>query len=480
MKKIITAINSPEINKKLKEEKKFEIIGKDVQYREAILEILEKRNDINIIIIYEKILGKINIEDLINKIKKINLNIEIIFFLEKENAEKRKILNNKNIKKIYIKNKLNSQNLIKLINNEKIENKIFTKINKIKKIINKYFYEKNNINNKDKIDNKNSVNNRSKKFNIIKNKIRKIIRISKIKNKDKNKVNITNKFKNLNKKLNVNNIKNNSKNNIKINSKKINKSNNINKNKKNKIITIVGENNFGKNMLILFFIKYLEKRNKKILIINFDKNNKKLLDEKIYFNKNRKNKLEKKRNKLNKIENKKIIYNKIKNKKEIKKYIKKLEYKINENIIYIFGLDFILKNIDKESKKLKKNFVNILLEIYEKNYDYIFIEDGYMYNKNVKSQILENSKKIIWCLEEKNLGVKELEKTIEVYHKYEKIAPESLHIVVNHHRFNSISFSILKNIFVNSNSIFSFNFKKEKCGKRKIGNNKKIKNILEI
>ena len=42
IKKIITAINNPELNERLKEEKKFEVIGKDIQYKEAILEILEK------------------------------------------------------------------------------------------------------------------------------------------------------------------------------------------------------------------------------------------------------------------------------------------------------------------------------------------------------------------------------------------------------------------------------------------------------
>ena len=41
MKKIITAINNPTLNEKLKKEEYIEIIGKDIQYKEAILEILE-------------------------------------------------------------------------------------------------------------------------------------------------------------------------------------------------------------------------------------------------------------------------------------------------------------------------------------------------------------------------------------------------------------------------------------------------------
>ena len=60
MKKIITAINNPKLNEQLKKENKFEIIGKDIQYKEAIIEILEKNNKIDLIIINEKIQGEIN------------------------------------------------------------------------------------------------------------------------------------------------------------------------------------------------------------------------------------------------------------------------------------------------------------------------------------------------------------------------------------------------------------------------------------
>ena len=69
LKKIITAIGNPKINEELKKEINFEIIGKDIQYREAIIEILEKNNKINFIILHEKIPGEINFEKLIKKNK---------------------------------------------------------------------------------------------------------------------------------------------------------------------------------------------------------------------------------------------------------------------------------------------------------------------------------------------------------------------------------------------------------------------------
>ena len=51
MKKIITAIGNSMLNDKLKEMNKFEIVSRDIQYKEGILEILNERKDIDILII---------------------------------------------------------------------------------------------------------------------------------------------------------------------------------------------------------------------------------------------------------------------------------------------------------------------------------------------------------------------------------------------------------------------------------------------
>ena len=59
--RIITALNNPQLNNKLKEEKEYQILSKDIQYKEAILEILEKYRKINIIIINEEIPGEITL-----------------------------------------------------------------------------------------------------------------------------------------------------------------------------------------------------------------------------------------------------------------------------------------------------------------------------------------------------------------------------------------------------------------------------------
>ena len=112
MKKIITAINNPVINEKLKNEK-IEVIGKDIQYKEGILEILENNKEINFILINEKLPGEIKNEELINRIKKINKNIELIFFIKKENRKNININENKIVENEKLKQK------IKIISYEK-------------------------------------------------------------------------------------------------------------------------------------------------------------------------------------------------------------------------------------------------------------------------------------------------------------------------------------------------------------------------
>ena len=72
MKKIITAIHNPKLNEELKKENNFKIIGKDLQYKEAIIELLEKNKKIDLIIISENLLGEISFEKLFEKINLIN------------------------------------------------------------------------------------------------------------------------------------------------------------------------------------------------------------------------------------------------------------------------------------------------------------------------------------------------------------------------------------------------------------------------
>lgn len=99
--KIITAIGNPEINEKLKLEKKYEVIGRDIQYQEGILEILEEKEDIEILLISNNLPEEIEFKILISKIINLNKNLDIIVFLREKDEEIELFLNSKKIYKIY-------------------------------------------------------------------------------------------------------------------------------------------------------------------------------------------------------------------------------------------------------------------------------------------------------------------------------------------------------------------------------------------
>ena len=230
--KIITALENPKINEKLKKETDFEIIGNDIQYQEGVIEILEKNKEINLLIISELLPGETDFIKLIEKIKTINKKIEIIAILKDENEETKNYLISKGIFNIIYNNKITIKELINLINKINYKNKeieINEEIKKLKEII----LEKEN-------NNKKHINYKFNLIKTIKNKLNKKT------NNENNSLNINNKI------LNIFNIKKHKK----------------TINYKNKIISVVGTNGVGKSIFSSILSKLI--KNKKILLIDFD------------------------------------------------------------------------------------------------------------------------------------------------------------------------------------------------------------------
>ena len=75
---ILTAIKEEEIEKEIKKINKINIVNKNIEYKEGILEVLEKNKNINYIIISEILPGEIEFNKLLEKIKVINNKIKII------------------------------------------------------------------------------------------------------------------------------------------------------------------------------------------------------------------------------------------------------------------------------------------------------------------------------------------------------------------------------------------------------------------
>ena len=330
--KILTALQNPKTNEILKEKTKFNIIETDIQYQEGIIEVLEKNNKIDLIIISELLPGNIGFKDLINKIKTINNDIEIIVILENKNYKLKEFLMQKNIKSIFYNNEITIDELINVIekkNKAKKEIEINNEIKLLREII--------------------MENNKKIEQNKKDKKISKIINILK---KQKNKI-----------------IKNKKISNLKIIKNKTNKNSKV----KNKIISVVGTPGVGKSIFISLFSKNV--KNKKILIIDFDIYNKSL---DLIFGYNTKNQKEKS---IIKVNNNIELLSKI----EIffkENYIEKNKIR---NILNNFSKKYDLIIIDNTSEYSCEYTKEIL-----KNSDsIIFLSDANLIELNKTKKLLE-------------------------------------------------------------------------------------------
>ena len=145
MKKIITAIGNNIVNENLKQSENYKVLVKDIQYKEGVLEFLNKEKDIDILIISEILDGEIEFKSLISKILKINDKIEILVFVEDENKELKNFLYEKGIYKIYKNNQLTIEELKDFLESENSRNtqELTEEIRKLKQIINEQNYKTN-------------------------------------------------------------------------------------------------------------------------------------------------------------------------------------------------------------------------------------------------------------------------------------------------------------------------------------------------
>lgn len=458
MKKIITAINNPKLNEELKKEKYIEIIGKDIIYKEGILDILEKEKNIDIIILNENIEGEITLQKLIEKIKQKNEKIKIIIIMEKENIEKEEEFKKEKNIEIYYNNKINLESLIKIIKEKEINNEeeIKKEIENLKKII-----LENNINNKKIINKEKNKRENENTKKLLKNKILKNYLI----------INKLRKIKNT--KITNDNIK-------------------PENNKKGKIINIFGINGSGKTLITSIFGYYLQNKNNKILLIDFNINNPNLhtIFQTKKYSKNINNllnkKTEKNKNKiLKKINNIKFInYKKINNiknnkkyfdknfkkekinlnkinleknileKEEIKNIINNFKIKIEKNLDLISGIELIIPEKIEEKNKIniKINIKNIFEEI-RKIYDFTMIDITRNNDRWINSNIIKNSDKTIILLEPTTLGIKGTKELIEKNIIYKEEQERSLHILINKENKYSIDRKIIEKCFPKINII---------------------------
>ena len=428
--KILTAIGDPFLNTQIKKENDFEVIGKDILYKEAILEMLNKNSNIDVIIISELLEGQIDTYEMLKEINRINSKIKIIYILEKnnfnfENLSKKE----KNIIIIYNQN-INIQEFIfkvkKIIKDEKLEyqnKKILKNNNEFKKenLSVKNFFTLRKILNKNKL---------------LKNELIKNLKIKFI-NKCRNKL-----------------IKNNKK--------------NLYNNYKNNIYCFIGSSGVGKTINLIIFSNFFKE--KKILLI--DLNLKKqdihtILGIKKYptiINKYHKIKYYKISNKkynikiknFNIISFKKII-NKIKKEnkygkifleeKDLDKIIKIFLFKINKNISFFSGINYLLKLEIKNEENIKIILEKIIINL-KNNYDYIFIDFSTENLFYINKIILNYCSKIIFFIEANLLGIKSSIKILEYLIKKYNFNINKINIIINKYSKTAIDDNLLKKFFL--------------------------------
>ena len=113
---IITALGNETMANKIRDQCQDIIFNSDIQYQEAVIDVLEKNSKIDLLILSSIIPGELNIYEFINLIKYKNPNLEIIIILEKENNKLINFLVTKGINKIYYNNKNNINEIIQKIN----------------------------------------------------------------------------------------------------------------------------------------------------------------------------------------------------------------------------------------------------------------------------------------------------------------------------------------------------------------------------
>lgn len=440
MKKILTAINNPNLNKKLSEQEFIEISYKDIQYKEAILEVLNEDNYFDIIIINEQLPGEINFIELIKKIKKINKKIKIIIILEKEDEIKENELKKININEIYYNNKITLEYLIKIIKEKEInkEEELKKEINELKQII---------------------------KMNELKNNTKKM---KNIKNNNKNffsKNEIFHNKESFNRAIDIiRNIKNKQ------------KDININENCNGRVINVVGYKGSGKSVITLMLANILSDKNYRNLIINFNSeeidfysyilnypkdDTKKLYIKKKYFYRKSKSINFQKSNKINikKLKLKKEI---LKNKMYKFKNFYNIEKNIN-NILKSYNKNIKILNINKLNKNyFKIKYLSKIIKYLKINFNYIFLEINYeekIKNIKLKKQIIKNIDKNLIILEPNKIGILRIEKIIK---KLNIIENEKLNIIINKNNKNSVNKEIINRYFnnhkiltiINNNAVF--------------------------
>ena len=119
MTNVITALDNPILNNELKKVAGVNVLLNDLQYKEAIIEFMEKNIKINYVVISELLPGEIKLNDLTKTLKNKDKNIKIILLKERKNYKENNIEEENNIDYIFYDNEVDIKDIINIIENKK-------------------------------------------------------------------------------------------------------------------------------------------------------------------------------------------------------------------------------------------------------------------------------------------------------------------------------------------------------------------------
>lgn len=142
MKKIITSLANPVLNEKLKKLYKYEILIKDIQYQEGVIEFLKENSNVDVLILSEILPGALEKREFINSICSLVKNIKIIVITEKEDVEFENFLISRGINNIFCDSKVEFEQIVNAIDCEciskgykNVPKEILEELNYLKEVI---------------------------------------------------------------------------------------------------------------------------------------------------------------------------------------------------------------------------------------------------------------------------------------------------------------------------------------------------------
>lgn len=117
MTKVLTALGNPTVNNELKKYEKYDVIGDDLQYQEAVFDTLLYETP-DVIIISGLLQGQFEFDEFIFEVKKKNISARIIVIVDEIEAETKNLLMAKGIFDIFYDEQITMQDIIDSIDRE--------------------------------------------------------------------------------------------------------------------------------------------------------------------------------------------------------------------------------------------------------------------------------------------------------------------------------------------------------------------------